>query len=62
MSRKFVSRRSARLSRRPSASEIPPVPTFNSGPDDKQNEVAPTATGPDPDEEAVRKMVEAAYT
>jgi hypothetical protein len=38
------------------------VPTFVSDADQKQDKMEPPPAEPDPAEEAVRRMVEAAYT
>jgi hypothetical protein len=48
--------------RRPRASEIPAVPTFQPKPEAKRDEPVQTASEHDAAEEAVRRMVEAAYT
>jgi hypothetical protein len=55
--RRSVSTRDRRI-----ASEIPAVPAVQPDLGKKQDEPAPAALDPDATEEAVRRMVEAAYT
>jgi hypothetical protein len=61
MARKPKLRRTLKAPRRSSASEVPAVPTFESSPKTKQDNPQPVPSEQDA-EEAVRRMVEAAYT
>jgi hypothetical protein len=56
-----LARSAAAQRRRPDAA-VPGVPEFEPPPDAKPAEPAAAAAEPDPTEEAIRRMIEAAYT